>query len=454
MAGQDNNNPISDNELTPLFAGLPRFPAVMLAVSGGADSLALLHLYARWRATGAVPSQTALVATVDHGLQPESAGWARFVAAEAHALGLAHETLVWTGPKPATGLQEAAREARYRLMTARLDREVAPAAIVTAHNEDDQAETLLMRLARGSGLDGLAGMPPVRQRPGTTISIARPFLTVPGARLRATLKSIGKTWIEDPANIDPRHERARLRQTVDARGAAGLSNAHLALSARRLLRAREALEATTFALEAAAAQIQPGISTTMSRPTFETAPSELQIRLLERALVRGGGIHPPAQLSEVERLIERLRANGQTTTLGGCVVIPDRQSITILREPGRAGLPVIELEPGQTAPWDGRFQVSLAAKAPAACTVRALTPQEWAHVRLSVPASATLPARAAITVPAFWIGGALVAIPPAGPLSMTHSSERHTPCNAPPNVVSVFAGLCKASPIDLRFEAG
>jgi tRNA(Ile)-lysidine synthase len=451
MAGQPIDRPISDDELNPLLAGLANFPTVIIAVSGGGDSLALLHLYARWRAAGLAPNQTALVATVDHGLRPESAAWARFVAAQANALGLPHETLVWTGPKPTSGLQDAARDARYRLMALRLASEPAnPRAIVTAHTQEDQAETFLMRLARGSGLDGLAAMPQTRDLSADTkVAIVRPLLTVSGARLRATLQANGQTWIEDPANIDPRHERSRLRETAKVREAAGLSDGNLALSARRLLRARAALEAITLTLEANVAQIQAGIATVLDRQTFDEAPPELQIRLLERAMRRQGGVHPAGQLSEIERLLDRLQSGDRdgTATLGGCVIDSTPRSIAVLREPGRTGLPVIELTPGTSAIWDQRYRVALSATAPAACKVRALTPSEWAEVRQISPTSAIVPARAAITLPTFWVDGKLVAASAMGLIAVAHSAQRHSTCFAPPDVVSIYASMCTADPI-------
>ena len=332
------DTPISGLELPALFAPLARFPIIALAVSGGPDSLALLHLFAHWRTLSA-PAQPGLVLTVDHGLRPQSATEATFVAREARALGLPHETLLWNGPKPATGLSNAAREARYRLLCERLAREPeSPRALITAHTQDDQGETVLMRLARGSGVDGLAGIRPERLLlPEHAITLLRPLLTIPKSRLEATLSALGKTWITDPTNADPRFERPRLRQSAALRESAGLTNAAIALSAQRLARANDALIAATDALERAAVRHDPGISATIERAAWMAAALELRIRLLDRLLRACGGSHPPPQLSEVERLAGRLLTATTPTTLGGCLILPDNDTITLTREPGRPG---------------------------------------------------------------------------------------------------------------------
>ncbi len=184
-AGASRADPVTDEEIERLLAPLTPFGLVVLAVSGGADSTALLHLAARWKKLSGDGTPQIAVATVDHGLRPELASEARWVAARAEALGFAHAVLVWPGEKPATAVQEAAREARYRLLAehARALAGGRPAAVATAHTEDDQAETFLMRLARASGLDGLAAMPPRRPlaRDGD-VAIVRPVLAVSKAR--------------------------------------------------------------------------------------------------------------------------------------------------------------------------------------------------------------------------------------------------------------------------------
>jgi len=148
--------PLSAEEAKSLFADLARAPALVLAVSGGPDSTALLMLAARWCAALKRGPQL-LAVTVDHGLRAQSAAEANSVKRLARKLGVPHKTLRWTGRKPSTGLQEAARETRYRLL-AEAARKTGAQHVVTAHTLDDQAETVMLRLARGSGLSGLAAM--------------------------------------------------------------------------------------------------------------------------------------------------------------------------------------------------------------------------------------------------------------------------------------------------------
>src|SRR5579884_4251327 len=198
MTAADLKSPVSPDEAAALFHDLERLPSVLLAVSGGPDSTALMWLTARWRA-GLERGPKLIAATVDHGLRPEALAEARQVAKLARELGIPHRILRWTGRKPETGVQEAARAARYRLLAAAARRSRA-AAIVTAHTLDDQAETVLFRLARGSGITGLAGMRaiaplPTAERKGGTeaaarpdnqLSVLRPFLKLPKSRLIAT----------------------------------------------------------------------------------------------------------------------------------------------------------------------------------------------------------------------------------------------------------------------------
>ena len=191
MSAADPAAPVLAAEGKTLFAPLAHAPALVLAVSGGPDSTALLVLAARWRATRK-NGPDLLAITVDHGLRPEAAAEARAVRRLAQKLGVRHRTLRWEGKKPATGLQQAAREARYALLSA-----AAKAAkaghILTAHTLDDQAETVLIRMPRGSGLTGLCAMAKVTPLVGTDLVLVRPrgfpSRPLPRARLVATLKA-------------------------------------------------------------------------------------------------------------------------------------------------------------------------------------------------------------------------------------------------------------------------
>src|SRR6476659_466529 len=226
--------PISSGEARGAFAPLISFPRLALAVSGGADSMALLHLVAHSRAEGALTREVTVL-TVDHGLRASSREEAAMVGRMAASLGLSHALLTWTrDERQSGGLQERARQGRYDLMAAYCQAHDIP-ALVTAHHLDDQAETFLMRLKRGSGLDGLAAIP--EESVWSGIAVLRPLLEMPKARLAATLAAASLGWAEDPSNCDERFERARMRASHETLGKLGLTPEALARSARRLRRA-------------------------------------------------------------------------------------------------------------------------------------------------------------------------------------------------------------------------
>ena len=230
-------DPLSPDDLRRLFAPLLGAGAVLLAVSGGPDSMALMGAAAAFAAEAAAAPPLA-VATVDHGLRAGARADAEAVMEDAAALGLRGHLLAWDGPKPATRLQERARHHRYALLVA-CARRIGASHLVTAHTRDDQAETVLFRLMRGSGPAGLAGMARARDRDG--IVHLRPLLDVPKARLVATCRARGWRFIEDPANDDPRFARARLRRLMPGLAAEGLDAARFATLARRMAEVEEAL---------------------------------------------------------------------------------------------------------------------------------------------------------------------------------------------------------------------
>src|SRR5580692_10689140 len=234
----DDHSPISASEAKRLFAEWKAAPAIVLAVSGGPDSIALMWLAARWR--GALARGPRLIAvTVDHGLRAEAAHEARDVKRLARTLELPHRTLRWHGTKPKAGLPAAAREVRYRLL-AQAARQSGATHILTAHTRDDQAETVLMRLLRGSGIAGLAAMARQSERDG--VRLARPFLNVSKSQLLATLRKARIAFADDPTNRDVNFTRPRLRALLPRLAAEGGDTRNLARLASRLARANAAVE--------------------------------------------------------------------------------------------------------------------------------------------------------------------------------------------------------------------
>jgi tRNA(Ile)-lysidine synthase len=316
--------PLSDDELETLLSGIG--DAVLLAVSGGPDSTALMG------AAALLARAEMHVATVDHGLRPGSRAEAEVVARQAAVLGLPHRILVWEGEKPGTGLQAAARAARYALLAAHA-RALGAVRVATAHTRDDQAETVLLRLAAGSGVAGLAGMRRLGELDG--LALARPFLDVPKARLVATCRARGWTFVEDPSNTDPRFARARLRRARKVLAAEGLTDARLASLARRAARADDALEAAAAA--ALANLRRPG---GLDGAGLLDLPEAVALRVIGRSLADAGEAAP--RLERLERLVlEELLpalAAGQNLrrTLGGVLVTarPDR-SVALAPAPPR-----------------------------------------------------------------------------------------------------------------------
>jgi len=418
---------VRDPDLDLLFgAALAPFKRVVLAVSGGSDSMALMTLVARWVASGGVPRDIAVdVATVDHGLRIGSAREAAWVAEQARALGFQHTTLVWGGDKPESAIQERAREARYALLVAHATGTgVAPAAVVTAHTADDQAETLIMRLGRGSGLDGLAGMAPSRPLlPDGSVQLVRPLLGLSKSFLVATLTMAGGTWLDDPSNERLDFERVRLRVAHDHLAALGLSNDKLAVSATRLLRARNALEQVAATRLAAIADFHSGAYASLGREAWRGEPEDVRIRILVRLLGAFGGSARPAQLAQVEALEQALaRGKPLAQTLGGCIVSQGRTTLRVYREPGRQRLPELALRAGEAVYWDWRFRVSYAAEGhsstvgdqdplPRTVTVRELGYAAYATLRGALAPDDRPPARAAAGLPAVWSADRLIAAP-------------------------------------------
>ncbi len=401
---------ISDSGLDGIFAPLASYGSWGLAVSGGADSMALMHLAARWRNINDGSGVRITVLTVDHGLRAASAREARVVARAAEALGLPQATLRWEGRKPETGVQAAARQARYDLMTAHAHTH-GIACLVTAHQLDDQAETVVMRLKRGSGPDGLAGIPEVSSWAG--IPVVRPLLDVSGARLRATLTERGVGWVEDPGNRDERFERSRVRKAMAALEAAGLAASDFAATARRMRRAREALDETARDFLCASARLAEQGYCELDRAGFAAAPEEIALRALKHSLEAVSGAPSPLSLSRLENLTRRLRGRETAKrTLGGCRIMPQKAQILVVREAGRQGLGELKLAPGEQVIWDRRFSVSAPADAISPVTVRALGPNGFSELRARAKRPVLLPTGAAHTLVSIWRGARLVAVPP------------------------------------------
>ena len=406
--------PVAAAEADTLFALFSKFDCLLLAVSGGVDSMAMLELVAEWARSKTAPQ--IFVATVDHGLRPEARDEAAFVALRSRALGLPHATLEWLGEKPETGVANAARQARYALLREHAER-IAGArsiAIVTAHTEDDQAETFLMRLARGSGVDGLAGIAPERRlEDASDIALVRPLLGISKARLAATLEARGLEWREDPSNRDAAYERVRVRSTLTRLAEDGVGAAAIATSARRLRDAGEALRYADCAFEASLAiDFNDELYGSLARAPFQSAPALLRQRLLAKLIARFGGDTAAPELAEVEELASRIATSRPDRfTLGGAVLTLKAETLMIWREAGRIERRATPLALGAAALWDNRFWLSREGRPDLALAVRPLGRDGAKRLGLDWPPSRRAPASAIEAAPAVWLDDQPIAAP-------------------------------------------
>jgi tRNA(Ile)-lysidine synthase len=347
VSAAEADKPLTLAQARALFGSFANEDLIAIAVSGGPDSTALLWLAAQWRASrksGPKSGPKLLALTVDHGLRKESAREASAVKKLAGKLDIAHRTLRWKGDKPKTGLQEAARNARYALLAAAA-KKAGARHLLTAHTLDDQAETVLLRLLRGSGPSGLQAMAAMSPCPGAAwLTLARPLLAIPKTRLIATLGAAGIDFADDPSNRDPRHTRPRLRALMPKLEAEGLTASRLALLARRLQRAEAALRKSV-------ADAQGRVSLTpwgegrrivFDRESFARLPDEIAIRLLAQAIAQVGD-EGPVELGKLESLFDSLshcpKDAAFRRSLAGALVSARPAELVIERAPARRGNP-------------------------------------------------------------------------------------------------------------------
>lgn len=334
-----------------------------LAVSGGADSLSLLALAAA--AKKKTPHWRFTVLTVNHGLRAAAVKETRHVAKLAKAAGLASQILTYKGTIPDKDIQAAARDIRYGLMSDWCVKHKAD-YLVTAHHLEDQAETFLLRLARGSGLDGLSAMQSVGNRNGVTL--LRPFLDVPRARLHKTVAKAGLEAISDPSNMNRRFARVRMREKMDLLAEEGLTAPRLAETAGRLLQARKALEHIADMVMQSAVRVDDYDIAHLDHAALRDQPEEILRRILNRILTPYGGYPPRAE--SVQRILDevfltsRYPQKGATQggkTVNGFIIRYRRDGVLVFRE--ASGLPAaLTIKAGQSLIWDDSHIVRVAKK--------------------------------------------------------------------------------------------
>lgn len=308
---------LSSQEADQLFSALAGH-SLLVGVSGGPDSVALMGLLAQWAVNH---SAKITVATVDHGLRPESRVEAEQVANLAQQLGLPHKILHWDEAKPENGLPQAARDARYSLLTA-YAAEIGTKILLTAHTLDDQAETILYRLLRGSGPLGLIAMQ--NETVKGNVRLVRPLLNVVKSRLIATCRVHHWPFITDPSNQNDKFTRARLRKIMPLLAREGLVPERLITLGQRMLKLEQVIAPQIEALWHAAL-----LEKASTQITFDAGElKEAQTLLLERLLQKSMSILQGNQHLRLDRL-EALTANLQAAfhemrafrrTLGSCLI--------------------------------------------------------------------------------------------------------------------------------------
>lgn len=362
LKGRDENSPLSYDEfsltLDEVLTDKPKKIAV--AVSGGGDSLALTLLTYEWCIKNNV-NMTAL--TVDHGLRSESVEEAKQVNNWLTSLGINHQILTWIGHKPDANIQDEARNARYRLMgewCVSNDIEY----LFLGHHQDDQAETFLMRLFRGSGIDGLSAMEkrasfPYPEYAEFGLQICRPLLSVPKKRLLSFLKDKDQTWVEDPSNEKKKFLRIQIRELIKNSEIDGLDAERLSSTAQRMQRVRSLLDELTDKAESVCVVYNPLGFAQLNVKKLSNHHEEIALRLLARILKKVSGEYYPPRFHKLERLYENIQSNqfsGQTL-LGTNVFQTQENEIFIVRETNAID-GTREVVKEEKILWDKRFIIN------------------------------------------------------------------------------------------------
>ena len=343
--------PLADSRVCDLFSRYVNHDRIALAVSGGRDSMALMYLVYRWKAHLALNIDIEVL-TVNHNLRKAAEDECRFVHKITENYGFRHTVLSWKHGHIDTSIQEKARKARYKLMLDYVRGENIN-TILTAHTSDDNIETFIMRLAKGSGIDGLKSINEIRYEDG--IQIQRPLLSLSRSLTTKILRSTGNEWVDDPTNDDESFERVKIRNNISSLSTFNISSNNLTKTIQRLARTHESISYFTNSVSEKLVELSELGHADIDFDKLSNYPEEIILRVIAKALtdINGGTV----SLSSLEAVIADLIKTGRSKTLNGCQIIPKKNKYVIVRE--NRGIRPVEIKINERISWDGRFDVHL-----------------------------------------------------------------------------------------------
>lgn len=396
---------------------IPPRANLAIAVSGGADSMALVLLLLKWSATHNVFLHAL---TVDHCLRDSSSAECAQVSDWLAGRNVSHTVLRWDGGaqkrKIASSPQHAARNARYDLMNQWCATN-GFGYLFVAHHADDQVETFLMRLARGSGIEGLSAMSPISQRSG--IFLLRPLLNFTKLQLVEVCRDRGQNWVVDPSNNSDASARVRFRKAQEVLEREGFTRQRLLNTVQHLRRAKLALDQAVNEFFESAGRFDGFGVARLSVRKLENAPEEIGLRTLSRILMAVGGASYGPRFKNLKSLYDRIVSGPwRDATLHGCFIKHDGADLVICRETAKIAAS-LNILINKNVVWDGRFQVNLVSvsknRSNQSFSISRMTPSVWRIFRSENPRSLLekLPARIRETLPVISDSSRVVAVPHA-----------------------------------------
>ena len=387
---------------------------IALAVSGGPDSTAMMQIAAFSKK---INNSNITVIVVDHGLRKESKNEAKIVSQNAKLLGFKFKILKWDGVKPKTRIQEIARKKRYKLITSWCKKKGIE-KLFLAHHLDDQVETFIMRLGKGSGVDGLAVMNFVTET--YSLKLVRPFLEITKNRLIKILDISNLKWISDPTNFNTNYKRSRIRKILPILSEEGINSKQIGLVIKRMRAAKDALNNQTGILLEKYLSNVDNVAYFLDKNLLEEATEkEILLRILEKIFMNiSGSIYPPRR-NKLENILSWIIDDNNVTakTLAGVVVRKRKSEFIFYREPEDC-YKSVNIRPltSRYSCWDDRFFLkanksnNLQVKALGDIGIKILKEERV----LKRQGLQNVPLSAWKTVPAVWSKKRLISVPTLG----------------------------------------